>query len=167
MGSGRQKTKMAYIANAVSRRRTFLKRKTCLLKKASELSILCGVHACVLVGGPCEPNPVIWPSALDARTLITRFRDLPTSSSRDKRALDQDAFLAREIARLRDQLGRAQRKIREAEVKAALMRFLRGDAVGADMDEVGSLVEGKAREVGERLDHLNGMLFGGCLGGIN
>ncbi|KAK1275653.1 hypothetical protein QJS04_geneDACA015948 [Acorus gramineus] len=158
---------MAYITNDVSRRRTFLKRKTCLLKKASELSILCGVHACVLAGGPCEPNPVIWPSAFDARTLITRSRDLSISSSGDKRALDQDEFLAREIDRLRDQLRRAQRKIREAELKEALMRCLRGDAVGADMDEVGPLVERKAREVGERVDHLNGLLFGGCLGRIN
>ncbi|KAK1262450.1 Agamous-like MADS-box protein AGL11 [Acorus gramineus] len=159
---GRQKTKMSYIPNDTTRRRIFLKRKACLLKKASELSLLCDVPACVLVAAPCDhPNPVIWPSALDARTLITRFRDLPTSSSRDKtRALDQEAFLAREIARLKEQLGRVERKNREAEVKAALMRCLQGEVVvGADMVEVGSLAEGKAREVAERVERLNGLVF--------
>ncbi|KAK1256884.1 hypothetical protein QJS04_geneDACA024122 [Acorus gramineus] len=158
---GRQKTKMS-IPNDTTRRRIFLKRKACLLKKVSELTLLCDVPACVLVAAPCDTNPVIWPSAFDARTMIARFRDLPTSSttSRDKRALDQEGFLSREIARLKEQLGRVERKNREAEAKAALMRCLQGEVVvGADMVEVGSLVEGKAREVAERIERLNGLVF--------
>ncbi|KAK1322274.1 Agamous-like MADS-box protein AGL15 [Acorus calamus] len=159
---GRQKTKMSYIPNDTTRRRIFVKRKACLLKKVSELSLLCDVPACVLVAAPCDPNPVIWPSTFDARTMIARFKDLPTSSttSRDKRTLDQEGFLSREIARMKEQLGRVERKTREAEAKAALMRCLQGEiVVGAVMVEVGLLAEGKLREVAERVERLNGLVF--------
>ncbi|KAK1279069.1 Agamous-like MADS-box protein AGL80 [Acorus gramineus] len=116
---------MVYITDDVTRRRTFAKRKRCLLKKVYELSVLCGVPACALVTAPGEPNnqPEIWPSIFDADNLIGRLRDLP-ASARDKHDLDQERFLSKEVERLREQLGRLEKGNREAEMKVAQMRYL-------------------------------------------
>ncbi|KAK1278079.1 Agamous-like MADS-box protein AGL80 [Acorus gramineus] len=116
----RKKTKMVYITDDVTRRRTFAKRKRCLLKKVYELSVLCGVPACALVTAPGEPNnqPEIWPSIFDADNLIGRLRDLP-ASARDKHDLDQERFLSKEVERLKEQLGRLEKGNREAEAKTS------------------------------------------------
>ncbi|KAK1275913.1 Floral homeotic protein GLOBOSA [Acorus gramineus] len=156
---GRKPTKLGYIANDALRRRTFLKRETSLLKKASELSVLCDVPACVLIASPCDPNRVIiWPSPVHARNLIDLVRR-DWSSVRGKRALDQDAFLSREVARLKDQLQKVEREIREAEAKVTMMRYLRGEGCADRLEEVGFLVEEKARAVAERIERLNGLLL--------
>ncbi|KAK1263065.1 hypothetical protein QJS04_geneDACA008389 [Acorus gramineus] len=154
----RQRRSLSYIANDTLRRRTFLKREMSLLKKASELSILCGVPSCVLIAAPCDPNRVItWPSAVHARTLISLTRDIPTSSSaRSRRELDQDAFLSREVARLKEQIQRVEKETREAEAMVALMRCIRGEGCADQLDAVGCLAEEKARAVAERIERIKG-----------
>ncbi|KAK1277430.1 Agamous-like MADS-box protein AGL80 [Acorus gramineus] len=159
----RKKTKMVYITDDVTRRRTFAKRKRCLLKKVYELSVLCDVPACALVTAPGEPNnqPEIWPSIFDADNLIGRLRDLP-ASTRDKHDLDQERFLSKEVERLREQLGRLEKGNREAEAKVARMRCLCGEDVqgGADFGGLGSLVEEeKTSAVVERIECLNGLSY--------
>ncbi|KAK1278683.1 Agamous-like MADS-box protein AGL80 [Acorus gramineus] len=151
----RNKTKIAYITSDVTRRRTFERRKRNLIKKVDELSVLCGVQSCALVTAPGEPNqPEIWPSIVDADKLIAQLRDLP-SLGQDKQTLDQARFLSKGNERLKEQLKKVEKENREAEVKVALMRCLGGEGVQtADLDEVGSLAEGKVRAVAERIEWL-------------
>ncbi|KAK1277584.1 Agamous-like MADS-box protein AGL80 [Acorus gramineus] len=156
----RNKTKIAYITSDVTRRRTFQRRKRNLLKKVDELSVLCGIPSCALVTTPGEPNqPEIWPSIVDADNLIARLRDLP-SLGQDKRTRDHESFLSKDNERLEEQLKKVEKENREAEVKVAMMRCLGGEGVqGADLDEVGSLAEGKARAVAERIEWLTKSLY--------
>ncbi|KAK1272523.1 Agamous-like MADS-box protein AGL80 [Acorus gramineus] len=156
----RKKTKMAYITDDANRRRTFAKRKKGLLKKVSELSVLCGVPACALVTAPGEPNHDIWPSIVGADALISQLKDLP-APDQDKRSLDQEKYLARTVSRLRDQLRKVEKENQEAEAKAEVLRCLCGaddDARGAraDVREVCALVEGTARAVAERIERVSG-----------
>ncbi|KAK1273289.1 Agamous-like MADS-box protein AGL80 [Acorus gramineus] len=152
----RKKTKMAYITDDANRRRTFAKRKKGLLKKVSELSVLCGVPACALVAAPGEPNHDIWPSIVGADALISQLKSLP-APDQDKRSLDQEKYLAQTVSRLKEQLRKIEKENQEAEAKAELFRFLCGNdddarGAGADAREVSALVEGKARAVKERIN---------------
>ncbi|KAK1272933.1 Agamous-like MADS-box protein AGL80 [Acorus gramineus] len=156
----RKKTKMAYITDDANRRRTFAKRKKGLLKKVSELSVLCGVPACALVTAPGDPNHDIWPSIVGADALISQLKGLP-APDQDKRSLDQEKYLARTVSRLRDQLRKVEKENQEAEAKAEVLRCLCGaddDARGAraDVREVCALVEGTARAVAERIQRVSG-----------
>ncbi|KAK1272932.1 Agamous-like MADS-box protein AGL80 [Acorus gramineus] len=156
----RKKTKMAYITDDANRRRTFAKRKKGLLKKVSELSVLCGVPACALVTAPGDPNHDIWPSIVGADALISQLKDLP-APDQDKRSLDQEKYLARTVSRLRDQLRKVEKENQEAEAKAEVLRCLCGaddDARGAraDVREVCALVEGTARAVAEQIQLVSG-----------
>ncbi|KAF9666226.1 hypothetical protein SADUNF_Sadunf16G0207600 [Salix dunnii] len=71
---------MELIRNEKSRMHTFRKRKTNLLKKVSDFSILCGVDACVIIFGPNQNDQPAataetWPSNLDeVRCIINRYR---------------------------------------------------------------------------------------------
>jgi SRF-type transcription factor (DNA-binding and dimerisation domain) len=57
----RKKVNLAWIQNDAIRRATFKKRKKGLIKKASELSTLCGVDTCVVIYGPQDQKPEVWP----------------------------------------------------------------------------------------------------------
>lgn len=52
---------MKLIESEKSRKATFQKRKNGIMKKAHELSTLCGVECCVIVYGPDNNRPEIWP----------------------------------------------------------------------------------------------------------
>ncbi|KAJ6302237.1 hypothetical protein OIU77_016345 [Salix suchowensis] len=71
---------MELIKNEKSRMHTFRKRKTNLLKKVSDFSILCGVDACVIIFGPNQNDQPAataetWPSNPDeVRCIINRYK---------------------------------------------------------------------------------------------
>lgn len=75
-----ERIKMESIRNEKSRMLTFRKRKTTLLKKVSDFSILCGVDACVILFGPNQNDQPAataetWPSNSDeVRCIINRYK---------------------------------------------------------------------------------------------
>ncbi|KAJ3696694.1 hypothetical protein LUZ61_000399 [Rhynchospora tenuis] len=59
---GRKKATMQLIPNLSIRKSTFKKRKASLIKKARELSLLCGQKVYLSVSdGPDDPSPEFWP----------------------------------------------------------------------------------------------------------
>ncbi|KAJ6314871.1 hypothetical protein OIU78_018368 [Salix suchowensis] len=75
-----KRIEMELIKNEKSRMHTFRKRKTNLLKKVSDFSILCGVDACVIIFGPNQNDQLAataetWPSNPDeVRCIINRYK---------------------------------------------------------------------------------------------
>ncbi|KAI9177945.1 hypothetical protein LWI28_020931 [Acer negundo] len=65
--------KLCYIANDSTRKVTFNKRKKGLLKKVSELSILCGIDACAIVYSPYNNQPDVWPSHHEVQRIVSQF----------------------------------------------------------------------------------------------
>jgi len=71
-----ERIKMESIRNEKSRMLTFRKRKTTLLKKVSDFSILCGVDACVIIFGPNQNDQPAataetWPSNSDEADVLS------------------------------------------------------------------------------------------------
>ncbi|KAG6499446.1 hypothetical protein ZIOFF_039234 [Zingiber officinale] len=113
----RKKAKLVRIANDSTRRATFKKRKNGLLKKVSELATLCNVSTCMIIYTPEEAamQPEVWPSPPEAARIVVQFRNIPLVEQRQK-MLSQESFLSQRIAKLEDQLRRAERKNRELSV---------------------------------------------------
>ncbi|KAG6530139.1 hypothetical protein ZIOFF_012361 [Zingiber officinale] len=102
---------MVRIANDSTRHATFKKRKNGLLKKVSELATLCNVSTCMIIYSPEEAamQPEAWPSPPEAARIVVQFRNIPLVEQRQK-MLSQESFLRQRIAKLEDQLRRAERK---------------------------------------------------------
>ncbi|KAM0827534.1 hypothetical protein ACQ4PT_068149 [Festuca glaucescens] len=86
----RKKVTLQYIPNDSTRRGTFKKRRRGLMKKASELSILCDVKACVVVS-----------------------KNMP-ELDQCKKMMNQEGFLRSGIDKLREQVHKSGRDCRDA-----------------------------------------------------
>lgn len=120
----RKEVKLAWIANDSTRRTTLRKRRNGLLKKASELSILCNVKVCAVIYDPEKPEPEVWPSASEAMNILHEFKAMPEYGRRGTRRVDQEGFLRQRNAKLRQLLLRQQVQNKQLEVKILMARGL-------------------------------------------
>ncbi|KAK1559187.1 hypothetical protein Q3G72_011668 [Acer saccharum] len=86
----RKKVKLCYIADDSTRKVTFKKRKKGLLKKVSELSILCGIDACAIVYSPYNNQPDVWPSHHER---IMKSNDQLIKQRKDNREKEMIQFM--------------------------------------------------------------------------
>ncbi|XP_064955632.1 agamous-like MADS-box protein AGL80 [Musa acuminata AAA Group] len=153
----RNKVKLAWIVNDATRRATLKKRRKGLIKKVRELSILCGVEACVVVYTPHENQPVAWPSLQEAVQMMARFKSMP-EIERSRKMVNQEAFLHQRIAKLLEQLRRQQRENREIEMTWLTWEGFRGRSFDdLDVEDASALawsVENKLKEVSDRREEL-------------
>nr|QWX93792.1 MADS-box protein 53 [Cunninghamia lanceolata] len=114
---GRAKIPIKWISKETSRNVTFLKRKRGLIKKVEELSILCGVEACMVCFGPQDQHPDVWPNISKGLELIERYRSL-SKEEQDKKKLDNSSFLEQRIKKLGHELDiqRKENKDHEREI---------------------------------------------------
>ncbi|ONI28917.1 hypothetical protein PRUPE_1G168700 [Prunus persica] len=87
-----KKAKLAWITNDSARKTNFRKRKEGLLKKLSELGILCDVSGFAIIYGPDDKEPVVWPSNPIAEELLARFQRIP-KVDRCMKMMNQETYL--------------------------------------------------------------------------
>ncbi|KAG6531813.1 agamous-like MADS-box protein AGL80 [Zingiber officinale] len=154
----RNKVKLAWIANDANRRSTLKKRRKGLMKKVRELSILCGVEACMVVYDPQEPHhPAAWPSNGEAMRMLTRFKSL-SDIERSRKMTNQETYLKSRVNKLAEQFRRLQRQNRETQMTALLFEGLRGrplyDLSIEDASALALMVDNKLQEVREKRQEL-------------
>ncbi|KAM0842990.1 hypothetical protein ACQ4PT_058002 [Festuca glaucescens] len=122
----RKKVSMAYIANDPTRKATGKKRATGAIKKAGELSVLCGVEACLII--VLEDGSLqVWPSSLpEAMGVVDRYRALPEVDQCRKK-MDGEDYVRDRVGKMQEQLRKAERDNRQCEN----MLLLHGAMVGA------------------------------------
>ncbi|KAL6348672.1 hypothetical protein AAG906_019371 [Vitis piasezkii] len=81
----RKKVKLQWIVDNAARKATYKKRVKGLMKKVRDLSILCGVDACVITYSPYHPEPQVWPSPIEAEQVIAAFRSRPENDQTKKK----------------------------------------------------------------------------------
>ncbi|OAY64357.1 Agamous-like MADS-box protein AGL80 [Ananas comosus] len=150
----RKKVKLMWIANDATRRTTMKKRRKGLLKKVHELSVLCGVDACLIVyGTPSDRFPAdILPSEPRG------FRGLPEGERRRK-MVSQESFLRQRVGKMRDAQRRQLRENRQGELLALVAEGLSGRRSSfsnlAQVEEVASLtwmLDAKFKSVYDQLE---------------
>ncbi|CAL9171708.1 unnamed protein product, partial [Musa hybrid cultivar] len=153
----RKKVNLAWIANDSTRRATFKKRRKGLMKKVSELSTLCDVKACMIVYGPQEPHPEVWPSLPEATRVLARFKSMP-EMEQCKKMMNQEGFLRQRVAKLQEQLRKQARENRELEVALLVHEGLAGrsldDVSIEDATSLAWMVEMKAKVVHDRIERV-------------
>ncbi|KAK6911717.1 Transcription factor, MADS-box [Dillenia turbinata] len=151
----RKKVKLAYIANDSARKATFKKRKKGLMKKVSELSTLCGIEACAVIYSPYEPQPDVWPSALGAQHILTKFKRLP-EMDQSKKMMNQEGFIRQRIVKAKEHLKRQQKDNREKEMTQVMFQCLTGKPLQSlgivDLNDLGWLIENRSKDILKRLE---------------
>lgn len=118
----RRRVKLAFIENEGTRRSTLKKRRSGLIKKVQQLSVLCDVDACLLIYSPGE-EVTTWPEPVDARRVALRFKGVP-HCGRERKMVDHVAFLQQRLALLRDTLRRRRRENREMELRSMMFESM-------------------------------------------
>lgn len=150
----RKKVFYGYIHNDTARKASLKKRKHGLLKKVQELSILCGVKACVIVYPPKEEEPVFWPSQIEVEQMLRKFEAIPYIEKSGKK-IEQETYLKERVKKLEAQMKQLNSTNREMENKHYLHQIYRAGKTlrefpPIDLDNLKGYVEERRRAIERR-----------------
>lgn len=120
--------KLQWITNDTARRTTYKKRVKGLMKKAKELSVLCGVQVCTVVYSPYDPQPEVWPSPKESARVIGDFKCRP-ENDQTKKKLDQENYTRQRLVKANGQVEKQQKKNRKMEMENVMNQSLAGGNV--------------------------------------
>ncbi|CAN8324876.1 unnamed protein product [Cochlearia groenlandica] len=132
------------------------KRRLGLIKKVSELTILCDVKACLIIFSLNEAEPMLFPPSADAvRDLLDRYFALPIIEQK-KKETSLGAYLKNKTSEAEERLRKIQKKNLEDEV-VKLMKQLRlgrsiGDFSDGEISKLLSFTKEKILNFRKRLD---------------
>lgn len=138
-----KKVKLALVENENSRALTLKKRRSGLVKKVKELSILCDVKACLIMFSPKEVEPMVWPSAEAARNILKDFNALPDFVKK-KNETTLESYLKEKTSKVHENLRKTQKENMECktidQLMAQLSSFRRRNLDDLDVKEIYSLI---------------------------
>ncbi|CAJ1977893.1 unnamed protein product [Sphenostylis stenocarpa] len=152
----RKKVKLAYITDVTARKSTYKKRKKGIIKKVSELTILCGIPACAIIASPFDAKPEIWPDPKGAKQVIQRYLD--ASVIDESKNVNQESFLMQRIAKAQEQLKKLRQENQEKEKTLSMFQYMQGEDLPTDVEvlkELNKLIEKNMKENKIKMDELN------------
>ncbi|KAF8099976.1 hypothetical protein N665_0234s0023 [Sinapis alba] len=117
-----KKVKLALMANENSREITFKKRRSGLVKKVKELSILCDTKACFIMFSPKEVEPMVWPSAEAARNLLEDTNALPDFMKK-KNETTLKSYLKEKTCKVHENLRKTQKENMECKIDQLMVKL--------------------------------------------
>ncbi|CAM0958122.1 unnamed protein product [Alopecurus aequalis] len=148
------------IMNNTKRNATLRRRLPGIVKKTTELSVLCDVPACLVAYCPGKAEPVVWPSPAAAADVVRQYRATPNLDG-FKNKLDGSDFLKQKNDKMRAKLSKVQMQCREEEIKLIVIDFLAGRRTSFDdlpidlFVSVGSMVQNKLQAVNARIQEIH------------
>ncbi|XP_020202577.1 agamous-like MADS-box protein AGL80 [Cajanus cajan] len=152
----RKKMKLAYISDDTARKVTYKKRKKGVIKKVSELTILCGIPACAIISSPFDSQPEVWPSPEGAKEVIQRY--LNASVLDQSKNVNQESFIMQRIVKTRDQLKKQRHDNDEKEMNLSLFKYMQGEPLpntAEELKQLDKLIEKNLKEIENKLAALN------------
>ncbi|XP_009788319.1 agamous-like MADS-box protein AGL70 [Nicotiana sylvestris] len=150
---GRRKIGMELIKNERSRNSTYQKRKKGLEKKANELSTLCQVKLCMIIYGPKDSEPTIWPDKDTIQSLIDSYR---ARSDDDQRLRTHDlSFYFRDLTR-KVEIESSKLRKKNFEAKYPTWDQLYDNLSSDQLKQLSALLGAKIEFMKQRLEFLKG-----------
>ncbi|XP_038685678.1 agamous-like MADS-box protein AGL29 [Tripterygium wilfordii] len=116
----RRRIRLAWIENRAARKATLKKRRPSLLKKVSELAILCDVPAAIIINSPDEQEAALWPAQREVvQQVLSGFLDLP-EINQSKKSLNQETYLMEEVDKLGKKVLTVEKKLMELELETLI-----------------------------------------------
>jgi len=149
--------KLAFISDDSARKATYKKRKKGIIKKVSELTILCGIPACAIISSPFDSKAEVWPDLEEAKQVIERYQN---SSVKDEtKNVNQESFLLQRITKAREHLQKQRHDNREKELNVLMIGYMKNkklpDSLSvSDLKEFDKLIEKNMKEIDNKIDAL-------------
>ncbi|MDV3199999.1 MAG: MADS-box domain-containing protein [Candidatus Phytoplasma australasiaticum] len=127
---------LAYIAEDSDRKATFKKRKQSLVKKARELSVLCGVEVCAVVGSPFTGiGTEVFPDEGGVREGYARFKSM-TEAEQTRKKFSQEMITKEMVEKVRGKALKVSMGNREREMTEVMFQCLGGKQISDAMNLV-------------------------------
>ncbi|KAK2456811.1 hypothetical protein P8452_03840 [Trifolium repens] len=154
----RKKVKLAFIVDDSARKATYKKRKNGIIKKVSELTILCGIPACAIISNPFDSKAEVWPNLAEAKQVIERYQN--SSVIDGAKNVNQESFLLQRITKAREQLKKQKHDNREKELTIRMIGYMKNkqmpdDLSVSDLKEFNKLIEKNLKEIDNKIVELN------------
>lgn len=156
----RKKVKLGWIVSDSARKASLKKRRTGLLKKVSELCILCGVIACVIIYSENEAEPVYFPpSRSEVEEILRRFEQIP-EMEKNRKMMNQESYNKERVAKHEEQLRKNLKKNREMQMNLYLHQIFRAskplhEFLQAELYALCFYIEERWRECRRRMQFFN------------
>ncbi|KAG2310108.1 hypothetical protein Bca4012_024621 [Brassica carinata] len=124
----KEKMKLTRIANPRARKNAYNRRVQGLIKKAKELTILCGSDACLTFFNRDDNKLVAWPSPEVAKSLMDRFYSLP-SLERNMKAETPESFIKTNVKKMEKKLVECRKRVAELEIDHLMFQLENGRRV--------------------------------------
>ncbi|KAL0320302.1 UNVERIFIED_CONTAM: hypothetical protein Sradi_5291700 [Sesamum radiatum] len=105
----RKRVKYEQISSERKRKVLCMKRVESLIKKANDLSILCGVNIGIVIHKPTENNAVLWPSPEVFGDRLQRFLDF-SESEKAKKMVTHEKYLHQRVNDGIEEMSKSQYK---------------------------------------------------------
>ncbi|KAG5151934.1 hypothetical protein JHK84_028406 [Glycine max] len=148
----RKKVKLAYITDVTARKSTYKKRKKGIIKKVSELTILCGIPACAIISSPFDSKPEVWPDPERAKQVIQKYLD--ASVLDESKNVNQESFIMQRIAKAQEQLKKHRQENHEKEMALSMFQYMQGEDLPNNVEELkelNKLIEKNLKEIENKL----------------
>ncbi|KAH7863210.1 hypothetical protein Vadar_014762 [Vaccinium darrowii] len=154
----REKVNLAYISNDSARRTTFRIRKSGLMKKAQEIMTLCEIEACAIMFSAYDPEPIVWPSELQAQHVISRYMNM-SPLEQTKRLVDPKGFTRQMLEKTMKKVTKKRKENNEHNQMTQVMyQCLYGRGFGnltiGDLNKMSDLISQNLGETERRLEFL-------------
>ncbi|WJX38392.1 hypothetical protein P8452_26060 [Trifolium repens] len=154
----RKKVRLAFISDDSARKATYKKRKKGIIKKVSELTILCGIPACAIISNPFDSKTEVWPDLAGAKQIIERYQN--SSVINGAKNVNQESFLLQRITKAREQLKKLKHDNHEKEMTICMIEYMKNkqlpnDLSVSDLKEFEKLIEKNLKEIVNKIVELN------------
>jgi hypothetical protein len=154
----RKKVRLAFISDDSARKATYKKRKKGIIKKVSELTILCGIPACAIISNPFDSKIEVWPDLAGAKQIIERYQN--SSVINGAKNVNQESFLLQRITKAREQLKKLKHDNHEKEMTIRMIEYMKNkqlpnDLSVSDLKEFEKLIEKNLKEIDNKIVELN------------
>ncbi|CAJ2628874.1 agamous-like mads-box protein agl80-like [Trifolium pratense] len=154
----RKKVKLAFISDASARKATYKKRKKGIIKKVSELTILCGIPACAIISNPFDSKTEVWPDLAGAKQIIERYQN--SSVIDGAKNVNQESFLLQRITKAKEQLRKQKHDNHEKELTVRMIGYMKNnqlpdDLSVSDLKEFDKLIEKNLKDLDNKIVELN------------
>lgn len=124
----RKKLNLTYISDDRSRKSAFKHRKEGLMKKLGDLTVRCGVDACLVIYNPTNSNQEVWPSNLEVNNVIEKFKMLPERTQLCN-SMNHEEFLNQYIKKIEKHNKKTIRNNKEKDMRKLMFKCL-GEKTG-------------------------------------
>ncbi|KAF8100503.1 hypothetical protein N665_0222s0002 [Sinapis alba] len=122
----KKKMDITYINDATTREATFKLRKDELVQKLYELHILCGVDTCAVIYNQSNPNPEVWPSHSEVKSILEKFEML-SEKEKTCRSVNHEEFLHQMIEKARTKIQKQNDQNKEKYMRELMFACLSGN----------------------------------------